>query len=133
MVQLLNGWVAVNGVVVMMIQVRNVSHLSGERALREAYQSAKGGRFLSDAGAVTIAAMWQSPGRVGAQLAAFASGMAVSAEDLLADIDKSLPEAETKIDRTGLEELRRWVLQRDSAENVTDARKAMREIRGSLG
>jgi glycerate-2-kinase len=114
-----------------MIQVSGESsrQLSSERAMREALQSAKGGRFLSDSGAVTIAAMWQSPGPVGSQLAAFASGMAVSADDLLADIDATLPEAATNIDRTALEELRRWVEHADSEANTADARKTLREIR----
>lgn len=118
----------------MKIQVEGSARhqLSSERAMREALQSSRGGRFISDSAAVTIAAMWQSPGKVGAHLAALASGVAVAADDLKADIDATLPEADTNIDRTALKELRRWVEYKDDTANVADARKTIREIRRGI-
>lgn len=46
-------------------------------------------REITPSSARSVAFWWQSPGRVGHVLASFASGVAVSREELLADIERS--------------------------------------------
>jgi hypothetical protein len=60
--------------------------------------------------AVAIASWWQSPGNVGSDMAAFASGASVSVVDLLADIDVTKRGAhDTELDNEALSCLARFV------------------------
>lgn len=66
-------------------------HLTTDE-LNEALSFWRNGEPLSHSAAVTVAAGYQSPGRVGNKLAAFASGCEVDSDELLADIEATLQE-----------------------------------------
>lgn len=70
---------------------------------------------ISDAAAVTLASWWQSPGTVGRYLAQLASTGRVNVPDLLADIDATRREAESRevfddADALGLSALEAWAV-----------------------
>lgn len=69
--------------------------------------------------AVTIASWWQSPGRVGSDLAAFASGATVDRSDVLADIAATRPEVTEPADNRALDCLATFVIRLPYPE-VTD-------------
>lgn len=80
---------------------------------------------IDDAAAVTIASWWASPGAVGKHLASLATGAVVDSAELLADIaatrqtenyygGQSWPRMSSD-DRTALDALSTWVLQRTNA------------------
>lgn len=93
------------------IQVR-AQHLSTTAAVAECHR-AHGVREISDEAAVTIAALWQSPGRTGAALAALASGAPVDTEALSLDISQTISEhyqGASAEDRLTLDMLGTWAI-----------------------
>lgn len=96
-----------------MIQVTTggAHQLDSERTAREVAT----GRTISDSAAATIAAWWQSPGRVGSVLASLASGRTVDCDDLMADISATRREADDRCpldyaDASALNALAAWAM-----------------------
>lgn len=80
-----------------------------------------GMREVSDSVAVTIAAMWHSPGSIGRTLAALASGLSVDVTELLDDIYATRTEARrtgtlTREDATALDALATWAINHPSRQ-----------------
>lgn len=91
----------------------NARHLTSPDAVDAVDAAAYRGGRISDAAAATIASWWQSPGRIGRTLAALASGLPVEVEDLVADIDATIREADERhhldaADRRALAALAAW-------------------------
>lgn len=104
------------------MRVRNgARHLDGAEIARDVVAwMAEPHPPIRDGAAAGIAAWWQSSGSIGRTLGAYASGLSVEAEELEADIDRSVREADrvgglSDADRNALEALRSWI-----RENLED-------------
>lgn len=100
---------------VKVVSGAGVRGAAGEvRVERECERWDVGGDVISDDVARTVAAWWQSPGGVGAALAALASGAEVSLDDVLADCAATARTATTPLDTLSLAALESWARERDS-------------------
>lgn len=75
-----------------MIHLPGVRHLTSADVDAEVGEVGALGGSLTDAAAATIASWYQSPGTTGRYLAALASGVAVPADELIDDLDRTLRE-----------------------------------------
>lgn len=77
------------------IQIRGVGELLDDRHVHQAIHDAMGNHeIIPDHVARSIAAFWHSPGNVGRVLSQLSHGIEFDTDELVADIDKTMPEAE---------------------------------------
>lgn len=108
------------------VWIRGVSHMNSEE-VDTMCQSRRGVEEITDECAVSIAALWQSPGRDGAHFAALASGAKADTDGLMNDIHMSymndvpgLPASEQLAAKLQLDMLATWVLAKISGALPTE-------------
>lgn len=86
----------------------NGSLLESDQVSEQLEEADRNRTVIPDQAAKTIASWWHSPGPVGRVLSQLSHGIVFDTDDLLADIDKTMPEATEPHQKEELHALRNW-------------------------
>lgn len=84
------------------------SLLESDEVSEQLEESDRNHTVIPDLVAKTIASWWHSPGPIGRVLSQLSHGIVFDTDELIADIDKTMPEVKSPSDRQELIELRLW-------------------------